>query len=83
MRALILRNLAWNEINDFNGSALTTPAPSFRTQRSGDPESIVEFGGLRWIPDLRRWRGLSGMTARVMASEQRFLISLDSFPCRL
>jgi hypothetical protein len=40
--------------HELNGSVLTTYAPSFRTQRSGDPESIVEFGALRWIPDLRR-----------------------------
>ena len=29
-------------------------APSSRTQRSGAPGSIVERGGLRWIPDRRR-----------------------------
>jgi hypothetical protein len=32
---------------------LQKKTPSFRPQRSGAPESIVEFNALRWIPELR------------------------------
>jgi len=36
-------------------ASYTPPAPSFRLERSGTPESIVELGALRWIPELRRF----------------------------
>jgi hypothetical protein len=41
----------------------------------GDPGSMPEplaIGAPAWIPDRRRWRGLSGMTARFFPDVQAF-----------
>ena len=60
--------------DDAGASAVQEQCPprhtsSFRAERSGDPESIVKRRTLRWIPDRRRYRGLSGMTACLVERE--------------